>query len=197
MFGKKAAKEQGALAKAQQAQSDRLIQQADGPTPLQKLYEQNQLDFLDYENGTGSYAGKPRDIADAPGMNPYLELYNNAVAQRADDTQGIGELGMAGQTNPAMMQLIRQNRADRRRESAAGALENAYRMRSAEAHGSVLPLTQLTQSRNMGLAGLASGNANNAWQRYLDQMNKSGFFNSNLYNQLQAGARAAAAGGGG
>ena len=129
-------------------------------------------------------------------MGPDLALYNNAIANHDEDMAGTGliRMGLNGADPNYLAQLDRLYK-DRRQQRAAGALENAYRAHSARVHGYVLPSSELSQSRSLSLASLASGNASNGWTRYLDQMNKSGFFNSNLFNQYMATARTAAAAG--
>jgi hypothetical protein len=194
MFGKNAAKQQQQIAQQNQAQQTQFIQAAAQPTELQKRYEQSQLDFLDWEGGKDA----PPDVTNAPGMAPYLDLYNHAKAGQEGERQGQGLVSMGlNASEPGLLAKLAEQSKARREQDAAGGLENALKLRSAEAHGSVLPLTSLNQNRTMGLASLASGNSNAGWARYLDQMNRSGFTNSNLFNQMMENARRGAAAGAG
>jgi hypothetical protein len=61
-----------------------------------------------------------------------------------------------------LAQLLNRQSNDMRSQEAAGGLERAVRMRSAEVNRSALPLAEFGQDRRMGLAGLASNNANAA-----------------------------------
>jgi hypothetical protein len=191
MFGKNAAKQQGALAQAQQQQASAAVATASQPTPLQTTYEKSNLDFLNEIKAPGF------DVTKSAAMNPYLSLYTNAVNNRFADRAGKGIVQL-GTNTQSPDQAAAQARLydERRQESAAGALSDAFNRRYAEASGSVVPLTSLTQNRTLGVAGLASSNANNAWARYLAQQQGSGFLNSNLFRILQQGAQNAAAAGG-
>jgi hypothetical protein len=196
MFGKKTAKKMGALAEAQQKQAAQFTQQAATPPPLQSAEDKANLQFLDWENRTGEFAGKPLNVEEAPGMNPYLELYRRSTDPNEVDG-APGELaGGSGGVSPEYLAMLREQAANKRRERAGGALEDAFRQRSAAAHGYVLPSSSLTTQRNLTLSGQASGNANNAWARFLQQQQQSGFFNSAFYKAMRDMSRDAAMAGG-
>ena len=192
MFGKKAAKRAKEEAARLSALATKREEEAAKPTPLQSAEDAANLNFINWENGLSG----PIDVTKAPGMGADLDLYNRAASEQDEDRQGIGLLRMGAEGSPAgLVSLIRQNRADRRRQAAGGALAEALRARSARAHGYVLPSTQVTQSRTLGLASLAGGRAETAEERAARLAMTSGFFNSNLFNQIMAGARTAASSG--
>jgi hypothetical protein len=150
---------------AEQSAADRALfmssfQEAKKPSPLQEAWERAQMDFLNWEQGKGTFEGKPIDVMDAPGMGPSLSLYRRAKAGQEGERAGIGALRMGlNASSPELAAKLAQQSKDRREQEAAGALEEALAMRTAEAHGSVLPLAQLNTSRNLSLAGMAGGQA--------------------------------------
>lgn len=191
MFGKKAAKKAEKLAEEKEAQSAQFMAQAATPSPLQTAEDKSNLEFLDWESGKSG----PVDVEKAPGLNPYLDLYRASTAANEGTQEGQGLITMGAEgSNPELAALIKQNRADRQKQVAGGALADAYRQRSAAAHGYVLPSSSLTQGRQLSLAGLSSGNASDAWRRYQQAQQSSGFFNSAFYRAMQESAKAAAAG---
>lgn len=208
MFGKNAARdsrrqaeEQARRAREQQAQATQYMQTAAPPDPVEAFINAENLGFL--EDSTGKSG--PVDVTRMRGMAPHYGLYNAAINRQNADKQGTGlmRMGQAG-SNPNLAALISQNRGDRQRQEAGGQLENAFAMKNAEVRGSIMPLLGLGQNRRMGLAGMASGNAN-AMQGFANQSRglasqlamSSGFFNSNLFNQMMGGAQRAATGFGG
>lgn len=166
MGGNRDDKKKMAALEAQQA-ADRALflqafNQANEQSPLQKRLEQGNLDWLDWEQGKGSFEGKPIDVMSAPGLGPSLSLYNRAKAGQQGERQGIGALRMGlNASDPGMAANLAEQAKLRREQDAAGALEGAVAMKSAEVKGSSLPLAQLEQQRRMGLAGLSGGQAQN------------------------------------
>jgi hypothetical protein len=160
--------------------------QAQNPSPLQSAQEKESLDWLSWENGAG-----PHDVTTAPGVGPYLDLFHRAKAGKARHRVGTAAFGAQFADPNLLAQMDREDQSARE-ENAGGALEDAIAMKSAQAHGSVVPLTQLQLQRNgmlLGAAGQRLSGANYAvnsqvpwYMRFLD-------------NAAQ-GAGAAAAGGG-
>lgn len=136
---------------------------AAAPTPLESAYDKERMDWMDQTSGKAG----PIDITTLKGMGPSLGLYNSASKRQQGERMGTGalQLGAAG-ANPGLSQLLRQQSDDQRQQDAAGGLENAYAMKDAEMRGSIMPLLGLQQNRTMGLAGMASGNSNQASERY-------------------------------
>jgi hypothetical protein len=194
MFGKDEAKRQRKLAEQQQAQATQYMQQAAQPSPLELARQKELADWTTQTTGPGF------DITKAAAMNPYLQLYNNAVAERDESQnfagQGLFRLGQNG-ANPTAVAMMDRLNGERRRERAGGALENAFRVKDAQIRGDVMPLLGLQTQRGLTLSGQASGNANNAWARAMEASQNSGFFNSAFYKAMQESARSAAMAAGG
>lgn len=160
---KRAQREAGERARQQQAQQTQFIQAANVPDPLEERLRANDMKWLDWESGTSG----PRDVMNAP-LGAGLDLYTNAARRQEGERHGIGALALGAHgSNPMLTQLLRQQSEDTRQQEAAGGLENAVRMKSAEVNRSALPLAEFAQGRRMGLASLASGNANNSTNSYL------------------------------
>jgi len=149
---------------ADRERSDRLLTAAEQPDPLEQRLKSENLGFLDWESGKNG----PVDIQNAPGLAPYLDIYNKASQRREGERagQGVVQLGM-DQQNPELAARIREQQDVERQQAAAGDLENAYRAKSAEAHNSALPLINMANSRAMNLAGMASNTAANDQNAYL------------------------------
>lgn len=186
-----------------QLQAQQLTQQqqymatAAAPDPLAEALRKEDLDFLNFEQSKGA----DFDITKAPGMAANLDLFNRAKSKREGERMGIGvlQLGMNA-ANPELAARIGEQRQTEREQEAAGGLENAYNMRRAEVHGSVLPLVNQRQNQTMGLAGLSSNNANfatDAYTRFLTRPRRTPFWQQLLLSGAQGAGAAAGAGGGG
>jgi hypothetical protein len=166
---RRAREEQERRSREQQTLANQYIQIASQPDPLEERLRERDMGFLDWESGKSG----PIDVRNAPGLGPSLALYENAATEQAGERQGIGALRMGlNASNPSLAQLLEQQSKDRRQQSAAGGLEEAVRMRSAEANRSALGLAQFGQERRMGLAGLTSSNANTATGQYLQFLSR-------------------------
>lgn len=162
-------KKQEELARQQaedRARQQALITQAAQPKPVESAVESQQLGWL---NATSGKDG-PIDITKLPGMGPSYGLYDSAINRQQGERMGIGALRLGAQgANGNLSRLLQEQSLNERQQQAAGQFENAYRFKDAEMRGSVLPLLGLQQSRSMGLASLASGNAansTNAWSNF-------------------------------
>lgn len=151
------------------ARQQQLITAAAQPKPVESALETEQLSWL---NATSGKDG-PIDVTKLPGMGASWGLYDQAANRQQGERMGIGALRLGAQgANPNLSRLLQEQSANERQQSAAGQFENAYRLKDAEMRGSVMPLLGLQQNRSMGLAGLASGNANastNAWANFRPQ----------------------------
>jgi hypothetical protein len=146
---------------------DQFITQANTPDPLAERWRQSQLNFLDWEEGKGEFEGKPLDVENAPGLGPSLALFRRAREGQQGERMGIGALRMGlNASDPGMAARLAEQSKLRREQDAAGQLENAVRLRTAEAHDSIMPLVETEQGRRMGLASLASGNSANTTNTY-------------------------------
>lgn len=166
-MGNKSDKDKQALLQQQQAQ-DRAREQAlldatAKPTQLENAQTAETQNWLDTTSGKNG----PLDINNLTAMKPNLALYDNASRRQEGERMGIGALQMGAQnTNPGLTQLLRSQQDDQRQQNAAGQLENAYRMTDAQMRGDIMPLLSLNQNRSMGLAGMASNNANSSTGQY-------------------------------
>ena len=161
---------------------------ASEPTPLQKAWENANLNFLDWENSTGEYAGKPADVTEAPGMGAGLSMYRRAAAGQQGERMGQGLLTMGvNATDPALAAKLAEQAKARREQEAAGALEENVAARSAEAHGSVLPLSQLNTSRALALtsaAGNQAGQSQSLWGQFRNRPSPLGVFTNSFASSL-------------
>lgn len=148
---------------AQQAQQTQFIQAANVPDPLEERMRARDMGWLDWEEGKNG----PRDVMNAP-LGAGLDLYTNAARRQFGERMGIGALRLGmNEGNPMLSQLLNQQSEDQRQQEAAGGLEQAVRMKSAEVNRSALPLAEFAQNRRMGLASLSSSNAANSTNAYL------------------------------
>lgn len=184
-------KKQQQLADQQQADRALFLQsfnKASEQSPLQKRLEQGNLDWLDWEQGKGTFEGKPLDVMNAPGLGPSLSIFNRAKAGQQGERQGIGALRMGlNASDPGLTANLAEQSKLRREEDASGALENAVASKDAEVQGSSLPLIGLDQSRAMGLAGLAgnqAGNSTSLWSQFRPRPGFFGTLSQSLANSL-------------
>lgn len=191
----RAAQESLRLQQQQAAQQQQqFFQQAAAPDPLAERMRASRLEWLDQTEGKNG----PLDVSKLDGMAPYLDLYNRGRAKREGERVGIGalQMGVEGQ-NPELAARIAEQRSTEREQDAAGAFENAFRMKDAEMKDSVMPLMGYQQDRGMGLASLASSNSNSAQDRYLQMLTRPRqrpFWQQMLISGAQTAGSMAAAG---
>lgn len=181
----------------QQAMQTQFINLAATPDPLQERLRQRSMDWVDWSEGKNG----PIDVTRAPGLGPSLNLYERARAGEQGERQGIGALRMGVQgSDPGLVSLLGEQRQAHRERDAAGALEQAVAVRGAEATGSAMPLISLEQNRRMGLAGLASNNANDTLgnlTQFTGRQRRRPFFQEMLLAGWTQGAQGASMGMGG
>jgi hypothetical protein len=174
----------------QQQQAQQFITAANVPDPLEERLRARDTAWLDWESG----ASGPRDVRNAP-LGAGLDLYENASRRQEGERFGIGALALGQHaSNPMLAQLLKQQSEDQRQQEAAGGLEQAVRLKSAEVNQSALPLAEFAQGRRMGLASLASGNANdstNAYLQFLARPRRQPFWQQLLLTGVQAGGSVA------
>jgi hypothetical protein len=187
----------------QQAQTQQqFLTLASQPDPLTERLRARDTAWLDWSEGKDAQGNAvPIDVTRAPGLGPSLNLYNRARLGEENERYGIGALRMGVQgSNPNLANLLKEQRTAHRERDAAGALEQAVATREAETTGSVLPLASLQQNQRMGLASLASGNANNALNnltQFVSRPRRRSFWQDLLLTGFSGGQQAAAAIGGG
>lgn len=171
----------------QQAQQQQFITAANVPDPLEERLRARDMNWMDWEEGKSG----PRDVMNAP-LGAGLDLYSNAARRQQGERFGIGALALGAHgSDPNLAQLLKQQSEDTRQQEAAGGLEQAVRMKSAEVNRSALPLAEFAQNRRMGLASLASGNAANSTNAYLQFLLRPK--QPSFWKQLLAGGMQAAA----
>jgi hypothetical protein len=118
--------------------------------PLEQAYRARQQSVLDWENQPG------HDVRDMPGMGDAVQIGQAAINRSNQDRMGNGAFNLADPNSGYATQLKEQKRNELGQEVGAG-LENARAQISGEAHGSVLPFSQLTTNRNIARGNLAAG----------------------------------------
>jgi len=155
------------------------------------------MDWLDWSEGKKG----PIDVTKAPGLGPSLDLYSRAKAGEQGERMGIGALRMGVEgSNPNLTSLLREQRQAHRERDAAGALEQAVAVNQADATGSIMPLVSLEQNKRMGLAGLASGAAQDTLGTYASftgRPRRRPFWQDVILAGMGQGAQAASMMGGG
>jgi hypothetical protein len=165
---RRAQQEAEARARQQQQLQQQFMAAANVPDPLEEALRARDLGWLQWESG----ANGPLDVSKAP-LGAALGLYDRAVNRQRGERHGIGALRMGvNASNPLLAQLLNQQSKEREQQAAAGDLERAVAMRSAEVNRSALPIAGLAQNRTLGLASLASGNANTAQGQYLQFLSR-------------------------
>lgn len=177
---------------AQQAAANAAIATASKPSELETFLSDEDLSILKYFSGSEG----PVDVRNAPGMKAPNALYDSAIKDQSD-IEGIGALRLGTDDNSGYASLIKQNRADRNQQQAAGRLENAVTQRIGQARGEAMPLINISEDRNMGIAGLRSGmyeNAANRDTQFRMRPRQPSFWRTLLEQGKQAAATKAMAG---
>jgi hypothetical protein len=168
------------------AQQNQFFTQAAEKDPLAERLRASRMSWLDATEGKNG----PFDVGKLEGMAPYLDLYNRARAKREGERVGVGALKMGlDASSPELAARIAEQRDTERQQDAAGGLENAFRAKDSEMRESVMPLINQKASKDLSLAGLASGNSNAAQDRYLAMLlrpKKRPFWQSMLTGGLGA-----------
>lgn len=120
---------------------------------------------LDWKNGTGEFAGKPRNIMDAPGFSDATDVYGTSRNATELDRKGGGALNLADPASGAYAdQMKTQNNLDFSNNRAEG-------LSSAVANMQENNLRQLNQSidrdaaQKNAVAGFTMQNQQNYYQR--------------------------------
>ena len=168
------------------------MQKADQKSPLQEAWEKAQLDFLNWESGKSG----PIDVMKAPSLGPALSLYQYAKQGQQGERMGQGAIQMGlNATDPGLAAKLAEQSKAKREQDAAGNLERAVAVRSAEAHGSALPLISLAQDKQLSLAGMAGGQRANSlglWAGFRPRRSIWGDMMLQGMGNLQQGAQTAA-----
>lgn len=133
--------------------------QAVQATPVETKLNDLNLGFLnDVDSG--------KDVRDITGMKPFLNLYDSATGQQAEDRHSNGIMELSNGGNPAQANALKQYYAYKRQQDAAGQVENAYNQTYQNNTGQLAPmLMNAANSRQMGKAQLAQ----QQYQTYLNR----------------------------
>lgn len=170
---------------AQQAATNTAITRAEQPSELEQFLNAEDLSILKYFSGSEG----PVDVRNAPGMKTANALYDSALRDQGTERYGIGALRLGTDDNAGYTGLLRENQQEHRQQRAAGALEGAVNQRVATARGEAFPLINISENRDMGIAGLRSGMYESAADRDFRFRNRPR--NSIWQSLIQGGAQAA------
>lgn len=156
--------------------------QAQQQSPAEKAMQERNLAFLNWYDTAG------KDVTQAPGLSPYLQI-GAAARQRAQrERMGMGAMQL-GSGNEAYATKLREQYAQEAAQNYGTGLESAVAGRYAEATGSMLPLAQLAQQRSMGLLGSAQGRE----MGYLNAPRETPFWKTFLIEGMRGAAQIGAA----
>jgi hypothetical protein len=163
---------------ADRAASNAALNTAAQPSALQAMREGELTRWMNWRNSTGEFEGKPFDVMNAPGFAPQLGLYRRAKAGQDAQRMSQGLITMGSNSaSPEYVANLKAQRDAQREQDAAGALQESVALRDAEVNQSALPLMELTQSRNMGIAGLRTGQAQQSQGMWAAYRPRPGFWN--------------------
>lgn len=170
--------------------------QAAAPDPLTEEMRGQDLDWL---QTTGGKKG-PIDVSKL--MPAQMALYERAKSNQDYDKQGTGLLQMGAYgSDPNLVAKIKEQRAAEAQQAAAGQLENAFHTRDAQVRGEALDLSQMKIGKDLSLAGMAGGRADNATSNWLgwkrDRANEVPFWKQALLAAIAGSSQMASAYAGG
>lgn len=131
---------------------------------LQKMMEATAQRYFDWENSSGEYAGKPKDVMQAPGMDANLDIYGTAERLAAEKRFTPALALSGGGTGGYAEQLEAQNKMGRYDTRAAGLSQGLAN----------------TRAQAYGLSDQAIGNEMQQKQGYASAL---GGYNSGFYNR--------------
>lgn len=145
---------------------------------LEKLFEQSQIDFLNWDKSGG------KDVRDAPGLSNYIQIGQAAQERAGQERMGTGALQLGAGGGSEYAQKLKQLNQSQMAENFGTGLENALQMRRAEATGSVMPLASLDANRK----GMQMQGANQMVSTYFNRPRSTPFWQQLLGIGAQAGA---------
>jgi hypothetical protein len=148
-MGSKRNKELEAREKQAAAQYQTALTAAQQPTEAESIQMQRSRDFLNWMKTPG------KDIGSAPDLAPYLQIGKAAQERAGRQRMGTGAMQLGG--NEGYAAKLREQFAAEQGQQFGTGLENAVTARYGEAMGSLLPLAQLGQSRQLGVLGSTQG----------------------------------------
>jgi hypothetical protein len=123
------------------------------PSPLEQYQDDRTLKTLQSLDNA-------KDVSEINGIAPYIDLFNRS---RGGQQHNVGNFAFGQQyADPNLLAQQNQDRQGERETNASGMLEDAVAGIRSEATGSVLPLSQLSLSRSMGVLNSADNRFGNA-----------------------------------
>jgi hypothetical protein len=171
--------QQEALARQQYQQA---FTQAQQQSPAEKAMQERNLAFLNWYDTAG------KDITQAPGLSPYLQIGAAARKRAQSQRMGMGAMQL-GTGSEGYAAKLREQYAQEAAQNYGTGLEQAVTGRYAEATGSMLPLAQLAANRSMGLLSSAQGRE----QGYLNAPRETPFWKTFLIEGMRGAAQIGAA----
>jgi hypothetical protein len=133
---------------------------------LQTMAEQAAERYFNWTNSQGEFAGKPKDILQAPGMDEALDIYGTAE-RLAAEKRFTPSVALSGQGSAGYAKQLASKAAMDRYDTRASGLNQALQNIKAQAYG---------------LSDQAIGNEMQQKQAYANML---GQYNSNFYNRPQ------------
>ena len=154
---------------AQDTQVVREIQAAKEPSEFQKRLDARAMKFFDWDEGKGEFAGKPKDVTEAPGFSNLMDIYGNAEAMAGAERMGDPIAAFSGRgtsSNPWLARIAEQNKMKRYDARASGLNQG------------------LADLKTEATSGAMYGNEN-AMRRNSEYVSNLAGFNDRFYNRPQ------------
>lgn len=162
-----------ALGKANDAYQQQFKDQVSGwqPSPYEQALNTEGVNWMNATSGPGV-----PNVASLPGMAPYIDIYNTAIAKQKGRKFGLGSMNFgASQASPNMLAALGAQEEAHRRQDAGQQIQNAYAVRNAEVRGTALPLIGIGESREAGKVGALGGAAQQAAGSYANYQVRPSF----------------------
>lgn len=88
------------VVKPDEAKNVAAIDAVNKKSPLQERIDARAAKFFSWDDGTGEYAGRAKDVTEAPGMDNLLNIYGNADAMAARSRIGDPSNAFGAGANP-------------------------------------------------------------------------------------------------
>lgn len=157
-------------AKRTEAANDRSVNEAKAElktvNPFEQRLNSRSMKFMDWQDGTGEYAGKPRDITQAPGMSDTLDLYGGANQIANTERFGDGAVRLADPAaGSAYGTQMKQQKDMQLYDNRAAGVSNALGNLRAENTGQVSDLMNRDFARKNAVFGAESENRRDYYAR--------------------------------
>jgi hypothetical protein len=140
------------------------IQAVNEESPYQKILDAKIAKFNAWDTGTGEYAGKPKDVTNAPGMDNYLDIYGNA--DKAAAQSRVGDPTHAFTANlPGYNNQLEQQKQMSMYDTRAEGLNSALTGLRSEANSEGMADSGMDVARRGAYANAMQGYNNSYYQR--------------------------------